>query len=233
MDMELCQLDRKYLSDMSRYNRILEQRNRLLHDIFFDQRLADTLSIWDEQLNDYGMRIIDRRSEFMKNVNEIVGDIHENLSGGREHLTVTYEPDVTSDQFAAKLKKSRERDIRQKMTTAGPHRDDFSFVDNKIDLRQFGSQGQQRTCALSLKMSEIELVKNIIGDNPVLMLDDVLSELDSGRQNYLLESLGGIQTFITCTGLDEFVKHRFSIDRLFKVENGQIAEDNGNSIAGK
>jgi DNA replication and repair protein RecF len=233
MDMELCQLDRKYLSDMSRYNRILEQRNRLLHDIFFDQRLADTLSIWDEQLVDYGMRIIDRRSEFMKNVNEIVGDIHENLSGGREHLTVTYEPDVTSDQFAAKLKKSRERDIRQKMTTAGPHRDDFSFVDNKIDLRQFGSQGQQRTCALSLKMSEIELVKNIIGDNPVLMLDDVLSELDSGRQNYLLESLGGIQTFITCTGLDEFVKHRFSIDRLFKVENGQIAEDNGNSIAGK
>ena len=110
------------------------------------------------------------------------------------------------------------------MTTAGPHRDDFSFADGDIDLRKFGSQGQQRTCALSLKLSEIELVSRLTGDKPVLMLDDVLSELDSRRQNYLMSTIGGIQTFITCTGLDEFVSNRFSIDRVFRIENGKAAE---------
>ena len=108
------------------------------------------------------------------------------------------------------------------MTSAGPHRDDFSFVGNDIDLRKFGSQGQQRTCALSLKLSEIELVTRLIGDKPVLMLDDVLSELDSRRQNYLMNTIGGIQTMITCTGLDEFVNNRFEIDQLYQIEGGQV-----------
>ncbi len=142
----------------------------------------------------------------------------------RSRAERSIEPNVMPDDFAEKLRKARERDIRQKISTVGPHRDDFSFVDNAIDLRTFGSQGQQRTCALSLKLSEIELVKQIIGDNPVLMLDDVLSELDSGRQNYLLGSIGGIQTFITCTGLDEFVRNRFTIDRLFQIRNGTVAK---------
>jgi DNA replication and repair protein RecF len=225
MDVELCQLDKTYLSDLNHYNRIIDQRNRLLHDIAFNPGLTDTLEVWDSQLTDYGSRIIRCREKFIRDLNEIVAGIHDNLSGGKEHLTVSYEPNTDPDDLAVRLKKSRDRDIKLKMTTAGPHRDDFSCMTQEIDLREFGSQGQQRTCALSLKLSEIELVKKTISDNPVLMLDDVLSELDSGRQNYLLNSIGGIQTFITCTGLDEFVRNRFAIDRLFRIENGKIAEE--------
>ena len=112
----------------------------------------------------------------------------------------------------------------------GPHRDDISFMvkkvneDKEIDIRKYGSQGQQRTAALSLKLSEIELVRKVTKDTPVLLLDDVLSELDSNRQNYLLNSIGDIQTIITCTGLDEFVNHRFEINKVFKVTNGVVEE---------
>ena len=131
---------------------------------------------------------------------------------------------VEIDELEDKLKKNQEKDILLKQTTTGPHRDDIRFMVNDIDIRKFGSQGQQRTAALSLKLSEIELVKKSIKDTPVLLLDDVLSELDSNRQNYLLNSIGDIQTIITCTGLDEFVKNRFEINKVFKVVNGSIED---------
>ena len=124
-----------------------------------------------------------------------------------------------------------EKDIKYKITSVGPHRDDISFnviSENnngvEIDIRKYGSQGQQRTAALSLKLSEIEIVKRITKDTPVLLLDDVLSELDSNRQNYLLNSIGDIQTIITCTGLDEFVNNRFEINKVFRVTNGTVSE---------
>ena len=112
--------------------------------------------------------------------------------------------------------------MRQCMTSVGPHRDDLLFSIGEVDIRKFGSQGQQRTSALSLKLSEIELVKRSIHDTPVLLLDDVLSELDSSRQNYLLQSIHNIQTVITCTGLDELIENNFSIDRVFRVTEGKI-----------
>ncbi|MDO4284961.1 MAG: DNA replication/repair protein RecF [Eubacteriales bacterium] len=233
MDMELCQLDRSYLFNLNHYNKIVDQRNKLLRDLYLNPELKETIGIWDMQLLSYGSRVIERRAQFIRELNEIVEGIHGKLSGGREHLTIAYEPDVTTEEFERRLKASRERDIRLKMTCVGPHRDDFSFVDNEIDIRKFGSQGQQRTCALSLKLSEIELVTRAIGDKPVLMLDDVLSELDSGRQNYLLSSIGGIQTFITCTGLDEFVNNRFSIDRLFEIREGKVVRDSEEDQSGK
>ena len=109
-----------------------------------------------------------------------------------------------------------------KMSGTGPHRDDFLFMVGNVDIRKFGSQGQQRTAALSLKLAEIELVRQSIGGEPVLLLDDVLSELDSSRQNYLLDCIKDIQTVITCTGLDEFVNHICNIDRIFKVTYGTV-----------
>ena len=112
--------------------------------------------------------------------------------------------------------------MRMKMTSAGPHRDDLCFMVNGIDIRKFGSQGQQRTAALSLKLSEIYLVKEKIKDTPILLLDDVLSELDSNRQTYLLDSIHDIQTLITCTGLDEFVENRFEINKVFRVSDGVV-----------
>ena len=219
-DMELCQLDSFYLYNLNHYNKIIGQRNKLLKDMFFHPELRDTLNIWDSQLVSYGSKIIERRGLFAGQLCEIIGEIHKRLSGGKEELVVKYEPDVAGDTFEARLKENQEKDIRSKMTSAGPHRDDFVFIINGIDIRKFGSQGQQRTAALSLKLSEIELVKKIAKDTPVLLLDDVLSELDSNRQNYLLNSIGDIQTIITCTVLDEFVNNRFEINKIFKVTDG-------------
>jgi DNA replication and repair protein RecF len=224
MDMELCQLDASYLHNLNQYNKTVENRNRLLRDMYQFPDLQDTLSIWDDQLINYGRQIIESRRGFISDLNEIVGDIHSKLSGNREHLTILYEPNTEADEFEEKLRRSRERDIHMKSTSVGPHRDDFSFMDRDTDLRRYGSQGQQRTCALSLKLSEIDLVKKVIGHRPVLMMDDVLSELDSGRQNYLLSTIGGIQTFITCTGLDEFGNNRFKIDQVFRIESGTCVE---------
>ena len=226
LDMELCQLDGDYLFNLNHYNRIVDQRNRLLKEIWNNPDLEATLDVWDDQLADYGTKIIARRREFMEQLADLIGNIHLRLSGGREHLSLQYLPDTEAAALKEKLLQNRERDKYLKSTSVGPHKDDFSFVCNEIDLRKFGSQGQQRTCALSLKLAEIELVKKMIGDSPVLMLDDVLSELDTNRQNTLLDSLGGIQTFITCTGLDEFVSHRFAIDRLYRVENGVVTQSN-------
>src|SRR5699024_872762 len=118
--------------------------------------------------------------------------------------------------------KNSSRDMKMRTTTSGPHRDDLCIKVNEIDIRRYGSQGQQRTAALSLKLAEIYLVKKIIKDTPILLLDDVLSELDRNRQNYLLESIHDIQTLITCTGLDDFVNHRFQINKVFKVIKGNV-----------
>lgn len=146
--------------------------------------------------------------------------------GGREQMVLEYEADTEETSLAEQLSRSLERDLKQKTTTAGPHRDDLSFLVNGIDIRRFGSQGQQRTAALSLKLSEIELVKKAIHDTPVLLLDDVLSELDNSRQDYLLNSIREVQTMITCTGLDELIDHRFSINRLYRVADGQVTAEN-------
>ena len=222
-DMELCQLDNFYLYNLNNYNKIINQRNKLLKDMYFNPGLRETLNIWDSQLVSYGSKIIERRELFAGQLCEIIGEIHSKLSGGKEKLVIQYEPDVKIEDFERQMRANQERDIHSKVTSTGPHRDDFSFIINGIDIRKYGSQGQQRTAALSLKLSEIELVKKITKDMPVLLLDDVLSELDSNRQNYLLNSIGNIQTIITCTGLDEFINNRFEINRIFKVTNGSIS----------
>ena len=225
-DMELCQLDNFYLYNLSNYNKIINQRNKLLKDIYFNPGLKETLSIWDSQLISYGSKIIERRKMFAEQISDILQKYHYKLSGGRENIVIKYEPNVEIDEYEKKMSISQERDISAKMTNVGPHRDDFSFIVNGIDIRKFGSQGQQRTAALALKLSEIELVKKMVKDNPILLLDDVLSELDSNRQNYLLDCIGDIQTIITCTGLDDFIDNNFKINKSFKVTNGEVVCQN-------
>ena len=226
LDSEICQLDKIYLSDLTKYNKVLNQRNKLLKDMVFHPDLESTLSVWDMQLISYGRRIISRRRRFVEELNEIVRGIHESISGGREQLTLTYEPEIEEAFFEDELNRAKEKDRKYCSTSVGPHRADISCFIGDIDIRKFGSQGQQRTSALSLKLSEIELVKRCIHDTPVLLLDDVLSELDSNRQNYLLNSIHDIQTVITCTGLDEFVRNRFQIDKIFEVISGTVSEKN-------
>ncbi len=225
IDMELCQLDRLYLHNLINYNKVLNQRNNLLKQIGFNQSLLDTIYVWNEQLVNYGTQIIETRNKFVKDMNEIVIVLHDKLSNGRERLSINYEPNTTAEEFKEKLSKSLERDVALKVTNVGPQRDDLSFFVNGQDIRKFGSQGQQRTAALSLKLSEIELVKRVTHDTPILLLDDVLSELDRNRQNQLLDSIGDIQIILTCTGVEEFVKKRLLTEKIYNVTNGSVKEE--------
>lgn len=234
IDMELCQLDKIYLNNLYNYNRVLKQRNNLLKQISSadgfrsnkkseqSQSLMSTLDIWDEQLCNYGKEVIKARVEFINELSEIVKNIHYRLSGNTEDISMKYDANVSNDNFADKLFLNRERDIYMGSTSCGPHRDDVSFYIKETDIRKFGSQGQQRTSALSLKLSEIEIVKKRIKEEPILLLDDVLSELDRKRQNHLLNSIVNTQTIITCTGLEEFVTNRFNIDKTYEVVNGHV-----------
>ena len=229
IDAELCQLDKIYLSDLTNYNKILNQRNKLLKDLYFNPSLKETLPVWDMQLVNYGKKIIARRNQFIMELNEVVHDIHYKISGGREEMVIKYEPNIEDIFFEDELIRVKEKDLKYAQTSVGPHRDDLKIsvgdIDvavNGIDIRKYGSQGQQRSCALSLKLSEIKLVEQTIHDKPVLLLDDVLSELDHNRQNYLLQAIDDTQTIITCTGLDDFVKNRFTLNKVYEVENGCV-----------
>ena len=224
LDSELCQLDRIYLADLTNYNKILAQRNKLLKDMIYRPSLSDTLPVWDMQLIETGKKIIRRRKQFVDELREIVSDIHYRISGGKEELFLKYEPNIDDIFFEDELSRAKEKDKKLCQTSVGPHRDDLLFSIGDVDIRKYGSQGQQRTSALSLKLSEIELVRKSISDTPVLLLDDVLSELDSSRQNYLLNNISDTQTIITCTGLDEFVRNRFTVNWVFEVIAGHVYE---------
>mgnify|MGYP000227715036 CR=1 FL=1 len=224
MDAELCQLDKLYLTDLAGYNHVLNQRNKLLKDMYKQPDLGATLDVWDMQLAEYGSKVIKRREQFIKDINKIIKPIHRKLTENSEEIEVVYKKSCNEDELYNKIIENRKKDIKLKSTSAGPHRDDILFFNKDINIRTYGSQGQKRTVALSLKLAEIELVKSLINDTPVLLLDDVLSELDSDRQNHLLKSLDEIQTVITCTGLDEFIENRFSINKVFQVTKGKIEE---------
>lgn len=225
MDMEICQLDRVYVDDLIRYNRIREQRTELFKSFDNEKNIKeediDTLDILDLQLADAGSRIIKRRRKFIEEINDVILDIHYRISGGEEKVKIVYEPSSDEDEFYEVLRKNREKDIITKAANAGPHRDDFSFYIKNKDMRVFGSNGQQRTCALSLKMSEIKMIEALKKEKPVLLLDDVLSELDRNRQRQLLQSLGRTQTIITCTGVDEFIEKELGQAKKFLIENGK------------
>ncbi len=222
MNLELCQLNKIYHYNFVNYNKALNQRNTLLKQIYFNPSLKDTLDMWDDYLVEYGKHLIEEREIFIKKLNDIVRDIHFHLTGGKEEMVIEYEKNVTVEDYDFVMKSKREKDLKYQSTQAGPHRDDICFYINGIDVRKYGSQGQQRTAALSLKLAEIELVKKMIHDNPVLLLDDVMSELDSNRKKYLLDSIDGIQTIVTCTGYDDFIKSRLSINQIYKVTAGTV-----------
>ena len=222
IDMELCQLDKIYMYHLSNYNKVLDQRNALLKQLKENAKLEETLSVWDEQLISYGEKIVEARDKFITELGSIVRPVHEKLSLGKENLSIRYEPNVTKENFRKELLENRMKDFYTKTTNVGPHRDDISFYFDNLDIRKFGSQGQQRTSALSLKLAEIELVKKKIKEDPVLLLDDVLSELDRNRQKQLLDSIQEIQTIITCPGLEAFVKERSTSHHIYQVVKGNI-----------
>jgi len=226
MDMELCQLDRVYMHDLISYNKVVDQKNKVLKNLLEKREkssdAAELIAIYNEQLVNYGNSVIKRRRQFIKELNEVILEIHRRLTGGAETLKLVYEENVKELDFAAQLALQQDRELRNGVSMIGPHRDDMGFKCDGIDLRHFGSQGQQRTAALSLKLAEIDLVERITGDKPLLLLDDVLSELDKGRQDMLLDSIHDIQTVITCTGIDDLLERRFRMDRVFMVEHPYV-----------
>ena len=164
IDMELSQLDKIYLDCLINYNKVVNQRNSLLKEYAFSGRedIISSLDIWDMQLVKYGNDVIKSREKFVKEINDLVKSIHTKLSGDREQLEIIYEPCVKEQDFESELVRVRDRDLKFKCTNIGPHKDDMCFLINGMDVRKYGSQGQQRTAALSLKLAEIELVKQMM-----------------------------------------------------------------------
>ena len=222
MDMEICQMNTVYYYNLQQYYRILKQRNHLLKEIQKKSALKDTLFVWDEQLIDMGKRIIASRKEFLEKLNEIASQKQKQLTGGKDELKIEYKPNSLENQLEEKIKRNLQRDILLGATQCGPHKDDILFLVNGNDVKKYGSQGQQRTTALSTRLAEIDLIETETKQKPILLLDDVLSELDKSRQSFLMESIGNLQAIITCTGIEDAIKSYIGQAYLFCVEQGNI-----------
>lgn len=229
LDTALCQLKPSYANNLSQYNRTLVQRNVLLKDITYHSELYDTLEIWDEKLSIIAANIIFERINYINKLKPVVSDIYTGLSSGREKMTVEYQMQSNFESNDLKsfqqemfqmLKTGRKADILNGTTGIGPHRDDLKIEIDNLSARNFGSQGQQRSCALSLKLSEAALIKNITGQQPVALLDDVMSELDSARQDYILNHIEGWQVFITCCEPTPLLK--MNSGKAFKLKEGHL-----------
>lgn len=221
IDIEICQLSSIYYYDLQQYYKVLKQRNNLLRDLKQRNNIKKTIFIWDSQLILYGKKLINSRAEFIKKINLISSDIHSNITNGKEIMNIVYIPNIKVEEFENKLKQYLERDIIQGNTSIGPHKDDLQFFINDNDVKIYGSQGQQRTTALSIKLAEIELIKEETLCKPILLLDDVLSELDENRQIYLLDNLKDIQIILTCTGIEDSIKKYINKAKIYQIKKGK------------
>lgn len=221
LDIEICQINPLYYYNLQQYYKVLKQRNRLLKTVSSSEELENTLSIWDNQLIEYGQKIILQRTEFIDSLNIIAYKKHFKITGKKENLCIQYKPNTTQETFEKRLIYYRKRDFFMKTTTVGPHKDDVQFLINENDVKIYGSQGQQKTTALSIKLAEIDLIYEKTGEFPVVLLDDVFSELDKKRQNYLLESIENVQVILTCTGIEDIIQKYGGERSLYYIKDGK------------
>lgn len=232
IDREISNIKRRYCYDLIEYYKVLDQRNHLLKDITRNPKLKSTLDIWDDKLIELGHRLMIERKEFIEKLNILSHSIHKKITDGKENLVLNYlsnikvknvyEYDKIYMVYKRLLEEKLESDMRRGFTSVGPHRDDMSIVIDGVDIRSFGSQGQQRTAALSIKLSEVDIIYEEIGEYPVLLMDDVMSELDVRRQNDLIKSFKNIQTLITITDLNSIQDDYKKNAKIFKIENGKV-----------
>lgn len=227
MDTELCQINKIYYYELKQYYRILRQRNNSLKKIRENKLPKQILDVWDEQLIKCGINIINQRYEFIEKIDNHAQKIYFYVTGGTESLKTFYKPNANVQDFESKLKKRRDYDILMGSTSAGIHKDDLSFEINNMSAKIFGSQGQQKSVALSLKLAEIYLIHEITNKFPVLLLDDILSELDESRQFFLLDAIKNFQVILTCTGIENVIKKNIHTANFFKVESGKFFSENG------
>lgn len=221
LDMELSQTYPSYFFTLQQYQKVLRQRNNLLKAVRFNEQLIMTLPDWDAQLARLGAYLMAERAAFTQKLGALARENHKDISGGSELLSVEYAPNLPAldeKTMLGALTQSRETDLKMRTTTVGPHRDDLALLLNGRDLRVYGSQGQARTAALALKLSELSLIREETGEWPVLMLDDVMSELDQSRRRYLMERILPVQTLITATELGS----DWPASQGFLVENGTV-----------
>lgn len=239
IDTSLCQLFPKYISVLTDYKKVLDQRNTVLKDARYHSGLIDMIDIYDEQLARLGGSIIRTRVNYCDSLNKKASEIYKGMSGGREEFFAEYVTTVLSEnehaektlstadwaqKFYTALQNTRNYDFEHGSTSIGPHRDDLEVTLDKMSIRSFGSQGQQRSSILSLKLAEAKMLGEIIGEPPIILLDDVMSELDSLRRNYILNSIGESQIFLTCCDKELF--SGLSEGRVFIMEKGKIININ-------
>lgn len=227
LDIELSKLKSKYYYELSQYHKVLEERNALLRSR--DKKSLDMLEIYDMQLSKYGSYIIEHRLKYIEKLNVIGNVIHNDITSNKENIEFKYITNINDkenieNELFESFNKNRKKDIERCMTSIGPHRDDFYISINGIDTRSYGSQGQQRTAVLTMKFASLNILKEYTGETPVLLLDDVLSELDISRQKYILNSISHIQTIITCTGMGDISNNLVDDYKIFNVNDGKIIE---------
>jgi len=236
LDVTLCQIDPAYCRHLSRYNQIVTQRNALLRDLRERDGDPAQLAFWDEQLVEHGAPLVARRRQAVAALDELAHTIHAELTDGLERLHLCYEPSLElqpegslREAFQAQVKSQRRREMAAGMTLIGPHRDELRFLIDDVDTGVYGSRGQQRTAALALKLAEVEVMHRETGEQPVLLLDDVLSELDAHRRRFLLHWLastdGPEQAVVTTTDLHVLPETFLQRCRLWRVQQGQLLEE--------
>ncbi|NLC67480.1 MAG: DNA replication/repair protein RecF [Clostridiaceae bacterium] len=240
VDIAISQVKPAYFYDLQEYSRVLSQRNHLLKELKRENggkkmKLKDTLEIWNEKLAETGSRIMYERHQYIKRLNLIAKENHKKLTGGREEIEIMYVPSFYQAglpsvenikvNFLKSVERDEEKELSAGVTLYGPQRDDIKIKVNNKNVRIYGSQGQQRTSVLTLKLSEINILRELAGENPVLLLDDVFSELDSVRQEYIIECIKDVQTFITST--DRSIYERISKNNanIYYVENGRVIRE--------
>ncbi len=232
IDREMSHLDKRYMDDLINYHKVLDQRNKLLKNSKENKSLLDTLQIWDEQLATYGANIIVKRLLYIKKLSKHVNKTHLYLSDHKENVVLKYEStvleknepiyDTIKGGIKEKLINNKNRDIKYGFTSVGPHKDDVNIIIDDCDARKYASQGQQRTIALSIKLSEIELIYGELGEKPILLLDDVMSELDINRQHMLMKIAKDVQTILTTTDLKGLNYIEIDKFRHIEIKNGTL-----------
>lgn len=228
IDRELSLISPIYLDNLNNYKKTLFQRNNYLKEENIDELLINVL---DKQLSNYGYDVIKYRKEFIEKLQTYVEKIHSGITSGKEKIKLIYKPSIdpeSKEEFEKILKDDFYKDSKNAVTSRGPHRDDIEFLINKIDVRRYGSQGQQRTCALSVRLAELSLIEEETGESAILLLDDVMSELDLNRQEYLIKTLENNQIFITATELSNDIIARLKgVNKIF-IKNGKVIEGDSN-----
>lgn len=225
LDIELSRLNSNYYYNLVQYHKVLEQRNISLKNKSLIK--SGIIEVYDNQLSKLGAYLIKQRYNYLNDLNTKGKLIHMDITDKKEQIEFQYLTSVknvlkASEELQSEFEKNRQKDIEKGNTSVGPHRDDFNIKINGIDTRSFGSQGQQRTAILTIKFASIEIIKSITGEAPVLLLDDVLSELDIKRQQYILNALNGIQTLITCTGIEDIKSYIKKDFKIFEISNGKL-----------